>query len=109
MAIASAVAGQVSFQEKMAIKDLVARWNSALHISTIDRLNNLYAPEVLINGVHRTREACIYEKSNLVNDFAGLHQEIISPIQISFYQSGTIKCSFIKRVRYQQTVRGRNY
>ena len=105
IAIAPAVQAQeVSFQEKMAITDLVARWNSALHMSTIDQLNSLYAPEVLINGVAKTRETCIKEKSNLVNQFAGLHQEIISPIDISFYHSGAIKCSFTKRVQYRDTV-----
>jgi hypothetical protein len=95
---------QVNFGEKMAIEETVAKWNSALHLTTIDQLNNLYAPTVLSNGIHIRREACIQEKSNLLNQFAGLHQEIITPIQITVYQSGTIRCSFIKRVRFKQTV-----
>ncbi len=95
---------QVSFQEKMAITETVAKWNSALHMTTINQLNNLYAPEVLINGEHKTRESCIKEKSNFLSQFAGYHQEIIGPIDIAFYQSGTIKCSFIKRVRYKQSM-----
>jgi hypothetical protein len=103
IAIGSSGQAQLSFQEKIAITDLVSRWNSAMHMSTIDRLNNLYAPEVLINGEHKTREDCIKEKSDLVNQFAGLHQEIITPIDITFYQSGTIRCSFIKRVNYKDT------
>jgi len=93
---------QVSFQEKMAITEMVAKWTSAQHITTIDQLNSLYAPTVLINGEYKTREACIKEKSYLVNQYAGIHQEIITPVEITFYESGTIKCSFIKRVRYKQ-------
>ena len=95
---------QVNFQEKMAITEIVAKWNSAQHITTVDQLNNLYAPTVLINGERKTKEACIKEKSDLVNQFAGIHQEIITPVDITFYESGAIKCSFIKRVRYKQEV-----
>jgi hypothetical protein len=97
-------AAQVSFAEKMEITDIVAKWNSALHISTIDQLNNLYATSVLTNGIHKTKEQCIKEKLALLNQFAGLHQEIITPIEITCYQSGTIRCSFTKRVRYKETV-----
>src|SRR6476660_6311343 len=95
---------QVSFGEKMAITETVAKWNSAMHLSTIDQLNNLYAPAVLTNGIQRTRAECIKEKSTLLNEFAGLYQEIITPVQITVYQSGTIRCSFTKRVRYKQSV-----
>src|SRR3954465_6211296 len=65
LAIGPAGAGQVSFEDKMAIREKVAKWNSALHISTIDQLNSLYAPTVLCNGKPRTKETCIKEKSNL--------------------------------------------
>ena|SRR5689334_19764671 len=82
----------------MAITETVTKWNSALHIRTINLLNDLYAPEVLINGEAKTRAACIIEKSNMVNQSPGRDQEIISPIQITFYQSGTVRSFFIGMV-----------
>jgi hypothetical protein len=104
IAIRHNASAQVSFAEKTEITDLVWKWNSALHMSTIDQLNNLYATSVLSNGKQLTRAECIKEKLALLNQFAGLHQEIITPIEITCYQSGTIRCSFTKRVRYKETV-----
>ena len=103
-AIAITSLAQPSFEEKMAIKEIVAKWNNSLHVTTIPQLQNLYSSSVYSYGKYRTRDACIKEKSDVVNQFAGFHQEIITPIQISAYKSGTFKCSFTKRVRYQQKV-----
>ena len=102
--IATLALAQPSFEEKMALKEIVAKWNNSLHITTIPQLNNLYASSVFSYGQYRTRDACIKEKSDAVNGFAGFHQEIITPIQITCYQSGTFKCDFTKRVRYKQRV-----
>ena len=102
--VAMTALAQPSFEEKMAIKETVAKWNSSLHITTIPQLNNLYASSVFSYGKYRTRDACIKEKSDAVNEFAGFHQEIITPIEITCYSSGAFKCSFTKRVRYKETV-----
>ncbi len=102
--VATTALAQPSFEEKMAIKETVAKWNSSLHRTTIPQLNNLYASSVFSYGKYRTRDACIKEKSDAVNEFAGFHQEIITPIEITCYESGTFKCSFTKRVRYKEGV-----
>jgi hypothetical protein len=102
--LATTALAQLSFEDKMAIKETVAKWNSSLHITTIPQLNNLYASSVFSYGKYRTRDACIKEKSAAVNEFAGFHQEIITPIEITCYESGTFKCSFTKRVRYKESV-----
>jgi len=102
--VAYTALAQPSFEERMAIKETVAKWNSSLHITTIPQLNNLYASSVLSYGKYRTRDACIKEKSDAVNQFAGFHQEIITPLEITTYKSGTFKCSFTKRVRYKERV-----
>src|SRR6478736_6765733 len=102
--VAFSVKAQNKNGEAYAIKEIVNRWNSSHHMSTVNDLAELYGDSVFYYGKSLARESCIKGKAFWLGHYAGFSQEIASPIRITFYKSGTIKCSFIKRTTYQQNV-----
>jgi len=90
-------------QDKEKIKEAVYRWNSLHNTKQNDQFKNIYAPRVLFYGRYNSRKKC-YEKKNrfLSPDFS---QEIITPLSLTVYSSGTVKCDFTKRVTYKNIVK----
>ncbi|RYG50291.1 MAG: hypothetical protein EOO01_11045 [Chitinophagaceae bacterium] len=82
-------------QNPKILETLVQDWNHLHNNREVARLRDLYAPSVLFYGRTLTRETCYKrKKAFLKSDFT---QEIISPVTITYYSSGTIKCDFRKR------------
>ena len=82
-------------QNPKIFETLVQDWNHLHNNREVARLRDLYAPSVLFYGRTLTRETCYKrKKAFLKSDFT---QEIISPVTITYYSSGTIKCDFRKR------------
>lgn len=100
----SSVHAQNRNREVSAIKEVVSKWNSDHHIASIDELSALYADSVFYYGKSLGKESCIKGKSFWLGHYYDFNQEITSPIKVTFYKSGTIKCSFTKRTTYEQTV-----
>lgn len=90
------------------IKEVVNKWNELHNTHNVVGFRDLYAADVLFYGLQTSMETCYAKKERfLTSDF---RQEIISPINISYYSSGTIKCDFTKRTKYnKEKVRVREY
>jgi hypothetical protein len=83
-----------------SIKTTVQKWNDLHNSKQIDQFWQLYGPSVLFYGRYSSAEKCVENKRTFLK--AAHQQEIITPITISFYSSGTIKCTFTKRVTYKK-------
>lgn len=85
------------------IKALVYKWNELHNTRNTIEFKSLYAPNVLYYGRYYSGEKCYKKKAAfLTPDF---FQEIISPITLTYYSSGTIKGSFTKRVSFKRKVK----
>lgn len=80
------------------IRALVNKWddlhNTQNMVELVDFLD-IYAPQVLFYSKNYTDEACYFAKKKLFK--SGFSQHIISPVNITYYKSGTVKADFIKR------------
>ncbi|RYZ26462.1 MAG: hypothetical protein EOO10_15500 [Chitinophagaceae bacterium] len=82
-------------QNPETIEQLVYDWNTLHNNRGIARFKDLYAPSVLFYGRTLSGQTCYKRKAAfLKSDFS---QEIISPLTLTYYSSGTIKCDFRKR------------
>jgi len=80
------------------IKFVVNKWNEIHNTHNAIELKDLYTPEVKFYGRQTPMETCYARKTILLtSDF---HQDIVSPINISYYSNGIIKCDFTKRTMY---------
>lgn len=85
------------------VKAVVHKWNELHNTHNLQVLSGLYSSEILFYGKNYTLQKCLAVKEKLLRE--GFQQEIISPITISYFSSGTIKCDFTKRNRVQKTVK----
>ena len=85
------------------IKSIVYKWSKIHNTKNITEFENLYAPTVLFYGKYTDAQKCVQEKSTFLKN--AFHQDIISELQINYYTSGTIKCSFTKQVTYKSKVK----
>lgn len=90
-------------KETETIKSLVVKWNDIHNKNAVEELAKLYAPTVLFYGKYRDQQQCLNTKRKLLN--ASFQQEIISPISVFYYSSGSIKSVFTKKVVYNKRVR----
>lgn len=85
------------------IEKLVFKWNDIHNTGNASSLRDLYNYSVLFYGQYTSRELCLNKKRAFLQDHYS--QEIISPIKIDHFTSGTIRCSFIKRVKYRENLK----
>jgi LPXTG-motif cell wall-anchored protein len=89
--------------EKEDITALVYKWNELHNTRETSVFKDIYASSVLFYGKYRSRETCFKNKQTFLStDF---NQEIISPVKLTYYSSGTVKCSFRKKVTYKNLVK----
>jgi hypothetical protein len=74
---------------------LVNQWNELHNTRNTSGFLKLYAPEVLFYGNQNSASQCYWSKEKFLN--SKFNQEIISPITITRFTSGTSKAEFIKR------------
>jgi len=85
------------------IKQLVHTWNDAHNNRNWGEFVDIYAPQVLFYSKSYTHDDCYMAKLNLLkSDFS---QQIISPVVITFYKSGTVKADFTKRTKAGKKVK----
>lgn len=89
--------------EKEDITALVYKWNELHNTRETSVFKDIYASSVLFYGKYRNRETCFKNKQTFLS--ADFNQQIISPVQLTFYSSGAIKCSFRKKVIYKNLVK----
>lgn len=88
---------------KEDIIEKVHRWNELHNTRETFQFKNLYASNVLFYGRNNSRQQCYRKKTAFLNN--DFYQEIISPIQLTYYSSGKIKATFTKRVTYKKTIK----
>lgn len=89
--------------EKEDITNLVYKWNELHNTRQTDVFKEIYGSRVLFYGKYNSGIKCFQKKNAFLDQ--NFHQEIISPVATTEYSSGTIKCSFVKRVTYKNTVK----
>src|SRR5438105_278046 len=72
------------------IKKTVYYWNDIHNTKSSDAFSTLYTSTVLFYGKYKGFSQCLSSKKAFLSD--AYKQEIISPIIVNFYSSGTIKC-----------------
>ena len=82
---------------------LVLKWNELHNTQNTEQFKDLYAEDVLFYGSQSPAAACIEKKKKFLTQH--FNQEIISPIAISYYSSGQIRCDFTKRTFINKKVR----
>ena len=93
------VAAHVFAGEENEIKAIVNKWNELHNTRNTIEFKQLYAPNVLYYGKFNSGKQCYQKKKAFLSpDF---YQEIITPVTLTYYSSGTIKCSFTKRVIFK--------
>ena len=85
-------------KENEIIRAVVVKWQNIHNNKDINAFKKLYGSTILFYGRYKDLDALILNKQKFLAKDA--YQEIISPIEISFYTSGTIKCDFTKKVTY---------
>src|SRR5688572_8012371 len=85
------------------VKIVVQKWNELHNTHNLQKFSALYSPEVLFYGKNYSVQKCLSVKAKLLG--AGFQQDIISPLTITYFSSGTIKCDFTKRTRAKKTVK----
>jgi hypothetical protein len=82
---------------------LVQKWNGLHNTRETHLFKEIYAPNVLFYGKNKTGSKCFQSKQTfLTPDFK---QQIITPVSLIHYSSGTIKANFTKRVTYKRKVK----
>lgn len=84
-----------SFANDEKIESVVRQWNEVHNTPDANGLKSLLAEDVLYYGRKKSSSFIINAKTKLLAK--GFSQEIISPITLTYYSSGTIKCDFTKR------------
>jgi hypothetical protein len=89
-----------TFSDTTVLKQFVKRWNVANNYKYTAWQNEQYTSTLLFYGKTIEKRKAIETKIFFFKKNKSYHQEIVSPIQFSFYKSGVVKCSFHKKVYY---------
>jgi hypothetical protein len=84
------------------IKALVYKWNEIHNTHNTIEFIDLYASRVLFYGKEIGLDSCYAKKARFLN--SSFQQDIISPITLTYFSSGTIKCDFTKQTTYKTKV-----
>lgn len=80
------------------VTNIVNQWTNAHNEHNLNKLEKLYAPTLLFYCKELSNQECLKIKSDALNKSPNFRQTIVSNIQITSYESGTIKCDFTKEV-----------
>lgn len=89
-------------KSETAAKAIVYKWNDIHNTHNSIELIDLYASRVLFYGREIGLDSCFAKKERFLN--ASFQQEIISPVTLTYYSSGTIKCDFTKQTTFKRKV-----
>lgn len=81
------------------ITAVVHRWNDLHNGHDVEGFRDIYDTQVLFYGRNYTNEKCYLRKRNFLKP--SFSQDIVTPVSISYFKSGIIKCDFTKRTWHQ--------
>jgi hypothetical protein len=84
------------------IKAIVYKWNEIHNTHNSLEFIDLYDTRVLFYGREIGLDSCYAKKAKFLN--SSFQQEIISPITLTYFSSGTIKCDFTKQTTFKTKV-----
>ena len=85
------------------IEQLVTAWNNNHNTKNIEAFKLQYAPTLYFYGKYADVKQCLKSKQKFLRN--SYFQTIITPVSITRYSSGAIKCSFTKSVTYKQSTK----
>ena len=88
--------------EKEDITNIVNQWTECHNQHDLITLEKLYAPTVLFYCKELSNQECVKIKTKALKRSPNFKQRIVSDIQISAYENGTIKCDFVKEVFFKK-------
>jgi hypothetical protein len=80
-----------------SIGEIVNLWNEAHNEINEDSFNELYASTLLFYTNYLDKKVCIEKKLSLLNQ-RPFRQEIVTNLQLTFYEEGIVYCGFTKEV-----------
>lgn len=80
------------------ILNVVNEWTNALNNRDIDKLDKLYASELLFYCKEEKKEYCLNLKRKALKATPDFNQKIVSNVEITLYENGTVKCDFTKAI-----------
>ena len=83
-------------------KQLVEKWNNAHSTKDVGIFSNLFDNKVLFYGRQQDKNTCIEGKLSLFKKYPDFYQQIFGDIQIEKLNDSTTKCTFVKRVTFNQ-------
>jgi hypothetical protein len=84
------------------IKAIVYKWNEIHNTHNSIEFIDLYDTRVLFYGREIGLDSCYAKKARFLN--SSFQQEIISPITLTYFSSGTVKCDFTKQTTFKTKV-----
>lgn len=81
---------------------LVSDWNNAHCSKDIGMLTSLYDNTILYYGTQKDKNSCIESKLSLFKKYPDYYQQIFGDIRNEKINDTEIKCSFVKRVTFNQ-------
>jgi uncharacterized membrane protein YtjA (UPF0391 family) len=87
-------------KNETTIRAIVYKWNEIHNTHNSIELIDLYASRVLFYGREIGLDSCYAKKERFLN--SSFQQEIISPVTLTYYSSGTIKCDFTKQTTFKK-------
>ncbi|MBG9377193.1 hypothetical protein I5907_13195 [Panacibacter sp. DH6] len=85
------------------IEQLVSAWNNNHNTKNIEAFKLQYAPTLYFYGKYADVKQCLKSKQKFLRN--SYSQQIVTPVSITKFSSGAIKCSFTKSVTYKQTTK----
>jgi hypothetical protein len=83
------------------VNSIVRAWSNAHNTHDLSKFADLYADEVLYYCKLYSKDQCIKSKFKLLESGSDFKQRISSPITITAYKGGIVKCDFTKEVKYK--------
>ena len=89
--------------DSVGVKKIVNQWNEEHNTHNTDNLGKLFSDSVLFYCKKLPKAECIKILVDAFQKAPNFKQQIISKIEITSYESGIIKCDFIKEVNFRKT------
>ena len=88
----------VGQSDSTAINNIIGEWTRAHNEHNPTLLSKLYASKVLFYCQELSNQECVRIKAAALNKMPSYRQSVVSKIEVTYYDSGILKCDFTKEV-----------
>jgi ketosteroid isomerase-like protein len=88
--------------DSVNVATFVNEWNKAHASKDVTAFTNLYSNNILYYGMQKDKNYCLESKLSLFKKYPDYYQQIFGNIQSEKISETEFKCSFVKRVTFNQ-------